>query len=254
MTIGYGANLSLMVSGNQGEQHYTQFMAFLRGIDGLVQPHAKSLTTTAPPASPADGDVYIVPSGATGAWSGKTNQIGRYSSVAAAWEFYVPKKGWRVYVEDEAADYQYGGASWALAGGGGGGIPDAPADGTLYGRKDNTWSAVPSTTSRAVTALSIVSGVVNIDLSLGRDFTLALTANVTSITFSNLPGSGYVAEFEMQITQDTTGSRTLALPSAFKALGGSDTVIASAANAVTVLSAKTFDNGATWRYAMQESA
>ena len=28
----------------------------------------------------------------------------------------------------------------------------------------------------------------------------------------------------------------------------------AAANAVTVLSAKTFDNGTTWRYAMQESA
>lgn len=107
---------------------------------------------------------------------------------------------------------------------------------------------------RPVTALAISSGVVNIDLALGQNFTLALTANVTSITFSNLPGSGFAAEFELQITQDATGSRTLALPAAFKALGGSDTAIASAANAVTVLSAKTFDNGTTWRYAMQESA
>lgn len=107
---------------------------------------------------------------------------------------------------------------------------------------------------RKVNALTISAGAVNIDLSLGQDFTLALTANVTSITFSNLPGSGYVPQFELQITQDATGSRTLALPAAFKALGGSDTSIASAANAVTVLSAKSFDNGTSWRYAMQESA
>lgn len=125
----------------------------------------------------------------------------------------------------------------------------------------NTSGKVPLSMLRAflqrfwpVTALSISSGVVNIDLSLGQNFTLALSANVTSITFSNLPGAGFAAEFELQITQDATGSRTLALPAAFKALGGSDTAIASAANAVTVFSAKTFDNGTTWRYAMQESA
>jgi hypothetical protein len=110
--------------------------------------------------------------------------------------------------------------------------------------------------SGTVVALSIASGVVAIDLQNGasRNFTLLLTANVTSITFSNLPASGYVGEVEIQIKQDATGSRTLALPAAFKALGDSDIAIASAANAVTVLSAKTWDQGTTWRYAMQESA
>ena len=107
-----------------------------------------------------------------------------------------------------------------------------------------------------VTALSIASGVVNIDLAGGmnRNFTLTLTANVTSVTFSNPPASGYVGEIEVEIKQDATGGRTFALPTSFKALGGSDTAIASTANAVTVLAAKTFDQGTTWRYAMQESA
>ncbi len=105
-----------------------------------------------------------------------------------------------------------------------------------------------------VTALSIVSGEVTIDCSLGKSFTLALTANVTTVTLTNLAGAGRATEIEIQITQDGTGGRTFAMPAAFKALGGSDTAIASAANAVTVISAKTFDNGTTWRYAMQESA
>lgn len=126
--------------------------------------------------------------------------------------------------------------------------------GVLSAWDGSAWADTSSTTTTsAVTALSIASGVVNIDLSLGKDFTLALTANVTSITFSGLAGAGFVSEFELQITQDATGGRTLVLPEAFKALGGSDTAIASAASAVTVLSAKTFDNGTTWRYAMQES-
>lgn len=83
---------------------------------------------------------------------------------------------------------------------------------------------------------------------------ITLSANVTTLAFSNLPGSGKYAEYELHITQDGTGSRTFAIPASHKALGGSDTAIASAANAVTVLTASTVDNGTTWRYAMQESA
>jgi hypothetical protein len=105
-----------------------------------------------------------------------------------------------------------------------------------------------------VTALANAAGTVTLDCSLGTDFTLLLAANVTTLTFTNLTGTGFTNEIEIEIKQDATGGRTFALPASFRALGGSDTAIASGANAVTVLSAKTFDNGATWRYAMQESA
>lgn len=105
-----------------------------------------------------------------------------------------------------------------------------------------------------VTALSIASGVVNIDLSLGKFFTLLLTANVTSITFSNLPASGKPGEFAVRIRQDGTGGWTVALPSSFKPTGGSDTSVASAANAYTLLTALTFDQGTRFEYAMQEIA
>lgn len=82
---------------------------------------------------------------------------------------------------------------------------------------------------------------------------ITLAANVTTLAFSNLPGSGLYAEYELHITQDATGGRTFAIPASHKALGGSDTAISSAANTVTVLSASTVNNGTTWRYAMQES-
>jgi hypothetical protein len=106
---------------------------------------------------------------------------------------------------------------------------------------------------RIITALT--SGTtVTVDCSLGSKFTLTLGHNVGTLTLSNLYGSGLATEIEIEIKQDGTGGRTFALPAAFKALGGSDTAIASAANAVTLLTAITFDNGTTWRYAMQESA
>jgi hypothetical protein len=105
-----------------------------------------------------------------------------------------------------------------------------------------------------VTALTIVSGVVNIDCSLGDYFTLALTANVTSLTFSNAPTAGSGRTISVTITQDSTGARTFALPASFKAIAGSDAAIQAAANAVTKLMIETVDIGTTWAYVMKGRA
>jgi len=105
-----------------------------------------------------------------------------------------------------------------------------------------------------VTALSIASGVVNINCALGDYFTLLLTANVSSITFSNLPPSGRAKSIAIRIRQDATGGRSMALPSSLKATGGSDLAIQTAANAYTLLTMTTFDQGARFEYAMQEIA
>lgn len=137
-------------------------------------------------------------------------------------------------------------ASTVGGGGGGGGVTSVNgATGAVVLDDGDVKSVVTALTSGTT---------VTVDCSLGRNFTITLGHNVGTLTLSNLAGSGYATEIEIQIKQDATGGRTFALPASFKALGGSDTAIASAANAVTVLSAKTFDNGTTWRYAMQESA
>lgn len=106
----------------------------------------------------------------------------------------------------------------------------------------------------AVTALAIASGVVNVDCSKGDYFTLSLTANVTSITFTNVPASGKGCTLCIALAQDATGSRTVALPSSFKAIGSSDTAVQSAANAKTRLILSTTDGGATWPYSMAKVA
>ena len=97
-----------------------------------------------------------------------------------------------------------------------------------------------------VTALSISSGVVDIDCALGDYFTLALTANVTSITFSNLPASGHGASLMVQITQDTT-PRTVAWPASFKWAGGSAGAVSTGSGAKDVLAITTFDAGTAWK-------
>lgn len=53
----------------QAQKHVTHNEA-LRVLDGVVQLSVKDRDLTAPPPSPADGDRYIVASGATGAWAG----------------------------------------------------------------------------------------------------------------------------------------------------------------------------------------
>lgn len=121
-------------------------------------------------------------------------------------------------------------------------------------QKKNGQPLASGASLQPINTLTNSSGTVTVDCSLGSSFTITLAANVTTLTLSNLNGSGFVTEVEIEIKQNGTGGFTFALPAAFKALGGSDTAIASAASSVTVLSAKTFDNGTTWRYAMQESA
>ncbi len=109
--------------------------------------------------------------------------------------------------------------------------------------------------ANAVQLASSSSGTLTLDFDSKdkRIFTTTLTENVSTLTLANLPGSGFI-EYEIHITQNGTGGYTVALPASHKALGGSDTAVASAASAVTVLAASSVNGGTTWRYAMQESA
>ena len=62
----------------------------------------KSTTTTAPPASPTDGDTYYVPSGATGAWSGHAGEVATWDDDANEWTFEAVNPSALVY--DEGSD------------------------------------------------------------------------------------------------------------------------------------------------------
>lgn len=82
----------------------------LNMLDALAQISVKDRTLTTPPGSPAEGDCYIVPVSATGAWSGQTGNIACYYS---GWIFKTPEEGWLAYVRNEDAVYAYDGSSWA---------------------------------------------------------------------------------------------------------------------------------------------
>ncbi len=98
--------------------------------------------------------------------------------------------------------------------------------------------------SRTVTSLAIVAGVVDIDCALGDYFTLALSANVTSVTFSNLPGAGKGASKWIEIVQG--GAFTVAWPASFKWAGGTAGTV-STTPASDELGITTVNNGTTWK-------
>jgi hypothetical protein len=68
-------NLALpFIDAAQAQKHVTHNEA-LQLLDALVQLSAIARDQTAPPASPAEGERYLVGAGATGAFAGKDLQI-----------------------------------------------------------------------------------------------------------------------------------------------------------------------------------
>ena len=169
-----------------------------------------------------------------------------------------------VFVEDSTGEPSYkddAGTVTSLKGGPGEGVPAGGTAGQVLRKIDGTdynteWATPAAVAPDVVNTPSNSAGTVTLDFDGKSRYigSITLAANVTTLAFSNLPGAGNFAEYELHITEDGTGGHTFAIPASHKALGGSDTAIATGANAVTVLTASTVDNGTTWRYAMQESA
>lgn len=210
---------------------------------------AISKSTTAQPGSPSDGDVYVIPAAATGAqWATfDEDDIAIYRD--GTWYAWAPVDGLQMVIAGTLEAWSSG---WTPAGGG-------SADAVTYDNSisglisedvqdaiDEIAAAIGGSPGSALSALSILSGVVNIDCSLGDYFTLAMTANVTSVTFSNLPAAGYAQTIMIRATQDGTGNRTMTMPSSFDWASGTVGVLSTAANAVDVLALTTFNQGTNW--------
>ncbi len=82
----------------------------------------KSITETAPPGSPTDGDRYLVASGGTGDWTGHDDELTWYSSDDTAWYFEELQESATFYVDDENKAYVYNGSALVSAFGSGGSL------------------------------------------------------------------------------------------------------------------------------------
>lgn len=218
-----------------------------QALDALITPGGrvqdKDLTTPPTTVSGDIGKTWIVGPSATGAWSGKDDQIA-LCTAAVTWRFFTPAEGWEAYVIDEDARYRYSGSSsgssWdVVSGSGGSGDVVGPAGATadavaLYNgttgkllKNGSTIAEIRSipqnSQSTAYTAVLTDAGKHLLHPSAdttARIFTIPANASVaypigTALTFVNQDGAGVVT---IAITSDTmrlagvgtTGSRTLA--------------------------------------------
>ena len=93
----------------QAQKHVTHNEA-LRVLDAVVMLAVEDRDLAVPPVSPAEGDRYLVASGASGAWAGQDGKIAARQD--GAWAFASPREGWRLWVADEDILLVFDGAAW----------------------------------------------------------------------------------------------------------------------------------------------
>lgn len=94
---------------NQAQKHVTVNEA-LRAIDAQVQINFTSRTLQTPPNGALEGERYLVPLGATGDWSGQSQNLAVFQD--GQWVLHAPVKGWLAWVEDEQSLIVYDGTAW----------------------------------------------------------------------------------------------------------------------------------------------
>jgi hypothetical protein len=184
----------------------------------------KDRDLSTPPGSPADGDCYLVKATGTGAWSGKDGKIAFYENTA--WAFITAKEGMGAYINDEDIQVEFDGSTWNSTK-----TPAATASQTWTGTSAVVFVTPSSIFSAATPTALVSSATITPDFNTGFNFslTLAHTATLANPTNSKVGQSGVIA-----ITQDGTGSRTLAYGTNWKFPGGAP-VLSTAPGSIDVI-------------------
>ncbi len=93
-----------------------------------------------------------------------------------------------------------------------------------------------------IVTATISSNVLNLDLSLGKTFSVNVNANINSITFSNVPAEA--VNILVYLKQDATGGRSVTFPASIK--WGGTPILSTEPNYLDLVSLSTVDGGATW--------
>lgn len=189
----------------------------LNVIDALLQTAVIDMDLTAPPGSPADGDLHLIAAGATGAWAGEDNNLARYVAEGDIWQFYAA--GVNVHLilnRDDGALYAWNGSAWVAP------VPpgSVAADAVSY---DNTASGLTATDvqdaldeivtvidgigAAPVSSVNGDTGAVIVPVPIGvacSDETTALTAGAGKTTF-RMPYAMTVSGVRASLTTEQTG-------------------------------------------------
>ena len=95
----------------QAQKHVTVNEALAR-LDAATQLAVLDRDLAAPPATPSDGDRYLVAPAATGAWQTHDGDIAAWEDATQGWLFLTPRPGWRVWLLDEQTLLTHTGTGW----------------------------------------------------------------------------------------------------------------------------------------------
>lgn len=168
----------------------------LRALDAVVQLTVLDRNLAAPPATPAEGDRYIIAASPTGAWAGHAGHITAFQD--AAWLFYPPKEGWLTWIADENIAVAYDGAAWTSFSGGATtflGLTDTPAAYTGAGSKLVKVNA-------GATALEFNDQVPLLGVNATPDATNKLAVSSAAALF-NHAGNGHQVKVNKNAAADT---------------------------------------------------
>lgn len=104
----------------QAQKHITHNEA-IQALDALVQPTVESRILQAPPATPLEGEAYLLPAGATGIWAGHALELAAFQS--GAWHFLEPAEGWQVFNKADATQLVFSAGAWMPLASLGAGLP-----------------------------------------------------------------------------------------------------------------------------------
>lgn len=202
-----------LLASSQAQKHVTVNEALVR-LDALTHPIALSANVLSPPVA-VDGDAYIVPAGASDEWADRDSLLAVYDN--GGWFFLTPRRGWRVWIEDENDYSTFVSGRWvsALSGayeeGAYSSIRIATSDETLSGASHVTSLLLPNravvigVTSRVLTGITGVGvtgwqiGVAGSDDRYGAAIGLVKDSASNGVTDTPVT---YYADTPLQITAE----------------------------------------------------
>lgn len=94
---------------------------------------------------------------------------------------------------------------------------------------------------------TISAGALSINMANGNVHQVALSANVTSISITNVPASGTLAALTLWFTQDSTGGRVVTWPASIDFGEAGSPAVAPRASNETIIVLLSKNGGTSWR-------
>jgi Protein of unknown function (DUF2793) len=172
------------LAASQAQKHVTYNEA-LSLLDGIVQLSVISRALASPPATPSDGDRYLIAASPTAAWAGHAGQV--TLRMDGAWRFLSARKGWVLWIEAENILTVFDGTAWV--------VPPAPS--TLQNLTLLGVNATADTTNKlAVSSSSVLFN------NAGNGIQFKINKNAATDTASLLLQTGFSGRAEIGTTGD----------------------------------------------------